>query len=426
MDEELREIFADEAGDLLDVIESGLLDLEMDPGNQELINQVFRATHTLKGNAQLLELTPLGHFAHLMEEVLDHLRDGSLTLSPDLNSLLLNARDALVELVGCALEGREQPPEQVAQVEQLLQRVLDSGTSGQPPAPEQPEPEQPAPAAEAETPPQPSAPVPAPPSCGGALSGGGRILLIHDVGVIRQLVMRYLSMTDLGEAAVDVATSSGQGVEKLQQEAYDVVLCGLETAGLTGLEVHQALRRSGLNHDTPFIVITSTDTPENRRRLQEQGIEHILIAPFTPSQLGEKVSQVFAPGRRRQGPRFGVSGTGIEIHQEGAKVSGQVINLCQMGVLCLLDHMDQAVDFMQPCRLSLTFPPRYGHAVLEDIAARLVKLYVLEWGEDDRPRRVQAAWNFRDLPAPAVAVLKAVLSRAEREYRAAHAAAAGS
>ncbi len=418
MDEELKEIFADEAGDLLDTIESGLLDLETNPGDPELVNQVFRATHTLKGNAQLLDLKPLGELAHLMEEVLDRLRDGSLALDPDLNSLLLSSRDALAELTRSVLGEDPSPQPRAVRVEEQLRRVLAGGT---------PEPDQAPPATpQTPSPPAQAAPAarPAAASCGGALSGGGRILLIHDVGVIRQLVMRYLSMTDLGEAAVDVATSSGQGVEKLQQEVYDVVLCGLETAGMNGLEVHRALRESGLNQDTPFIVITSSDTPENRRRLQEHGIEHVLVAPFTPSQLGEKVAQVFAPGRRRQGPRFGVSGTTIEIQQGGAVASGPVINLCHQGVLCLLENLEPGLDFMRPCRLSLTFPPRYGHAVLEGLPARLVKLYVLDWGGDDRPRRVQTGWNFRDLDPAATAVLGAVLSRAEREYRAAHAAGA--
>jgi two-component system chemotaxis sensor kinase CheA len=100
-------VFLAESEENLTELEEALLALEGSPGDAELLNTVFRAAHTLKGNGANLGLAPVAEFAHGMENVLDRLREGGLALTAPLAGLLLQATDALRALVPAAADGLE-------------------------------------------------------------------------------------------------------------------------------------------------------------------------------------------------------------------------------------------------------------------------------------------------------------------------------
>ena len=115
-------VFLAEAEENLAQVEDALLALEAAPGDVEALNTVFRAAHTLKGNAANLGLAPVAEFAHGVEDVLDRLREGAIVLTAPLAGLLLRAVDALRVLVPAAVAGLDELP----QVDRaLLERIGD-------------------------------------------------------------------------------------------------------------------------------------------------------------------------------------------------------------------------------------------------------------------------------------------------------------
>ena len=104
-------VFLAEAEENLAQVEDALLALEASPGDAEAVNTVFRAAHTLKGNAANLGLAPVAEFAHGVEDVLDRLREGDIVLTAPLAGLLLRAVDALRVLVPAAVAGLDELPE---------------------------------------------------------------------------------------------------------------------------------------------------------------------------------------------------------------------------------------------------------------------------------------------------------------------------
>jgi two-component system chemotaxis sensor kinase CheA len=113
-------VFLAESEENLSELEEALLTLEARPGDAEVLNTVFRAAHTLKGNAANLGLAPVAQFAHGMEDVLERLREGGLELSAPLASLLLQGIDALRQLVPAAVGGLD---ELSAEHLELLRRI---------------------------------------------------------------------------------------------------------------------------------------------------------------------------------------------------------------------------------------------------------------------------------------------------------------
>lgn len=94
LDEETR-LFLLEAYENLDSVESHLVDLENDPSNTEILNDVFRSIHTIKGNSGFLAFQKLEQLCHRTESLLDKLRSHQLTLNAERTSYLLEAIDLI-------------------------------------------------------------------------------------------------------------------------------------------------------------------------------------------------------------------------------------------------------------------------------------------------------------------------------------------
>src|SRR5690606_4188825 len=91
--------FLVESRELLEQMEYDLLQLESAPEDGELLNALFRSVHTVKGAAGIFGLQPIVDFTHVVENLLDQLRQRKLDLDADLAALLLQCRDYILELV---------------------------------------------------------------------------------------------------------------------------------------------------------------------------------------------------------------------------------------------------------------------------------------------------------------------------------------
>jgi two-component system, chemotaxis family, sensor kinase CheA len=99
-----RQAFKEEALELLGELETSLLELEEDPANDEVINRVFRAMHTIKGSGAMFGFEDIASFTHEVETVFDLARNGQISVSKELLDLTLLARDHILSM----LEGEEQ------------------------------------------------------------------------------------------------------------------------------------------------------------------------------------------------------------------------------------------------------------------------------------------------------------------------------
>ena len=100
--------FLVESEEGLNLMEQALVQMESNPSDPELLHSIFRIAHTIKGNAASLELGELAGFAHVVEDLLDVLREQPTLPSADLISLLLKAADELRAMVSSATAGPQE------------------------------------------------------------------------------------------------------------------------------------------------------------------------------------------------------------------------------------------------------------------------------------------------------------------------------
>ncbi len=135
--------FLAETEEGLNLMEQSLLAMESNPSDPELLPNIFRVAHTLKGNATSLDFKELAGFAHVVEDLLDVLRQQQTMPGPKLVSLLLKAVDELRAMVPTfaagsheLTEGQQELRKQIAQeVQRRSKRVVTpGGTSAESPA----------------------------------------------------------------------------------------------------------------------------------------------------------------------------------------------------------------------------------------------------------------------------------------------------
>lgn len=98
MDEVVKE-FLVESHENLDRLDRELVDLEKVPEDREILASIFRTIHTIKGTCGFLGFSKLESVAHVGENLLGKLRDGELTLNPEITSALLATVDAVRQML---------------------------------------------------------------------------------------------------------------------------------------------------------------------------------------------------------------------------------------------------------------------------------------------------------------------------------------
>lgn len=113
------DIFIDESMEHLDVLYQQLLALEKDPKEKQIIEEIFRAAHTLKGMAATMEFDDLAGLTHKLENIFDGIRDDKIAVQPDMMDSLFHTVDHLNAMVEDIANGGDGKRDVTAVIDQL-------------------------------------------------------------------------------------------------------------------------------------------------------------------------------------------------------------------------------------------------------------------------------------------------------------------
>ncbi len=121
--DEMQEIIEDflvEADELINSLDANLVELESQPKNLDLLNEIFRAAHTIKGTSSFLGFEQVTNLTHKMEDILNKLRKSELTVTPSIMDLLLEALDILKVLIDSVREHKDE----VLNLDDIMNRLI--------------------------------------------------------------------------------------------------------------------------------------------------------------------------------------------------------------------------------------------------------------------------------------------------------------
>ena len=127
--EEIFESFLIESREILEKLDLDLVELENRPDDKELLNEIFRSFHTIKGTSGFLGLVKLQKVTHSCEDLLNKLRKGEATLNDNIMDGILNSYDTIKEMVDIIEEQKEENLD-TTEILKVLDSILKSLENG--------------------------------------------------------------------------------------------------------------------------------------------------------------------------------------------------------------------------------------------------------------------------------------------------------
>ncbi|MBR5419639.1 MAG: Hpt domain-containing protein, partial [Lachnospiraceae bacterium] len=123
-------IFLDEATEHVQSISDQMMVLEQEPDNQEAVNEIFRAAHSLKGMAGTMGYKRMQMLTHRMEDCFSAVRSGTLSVTSEMMDILFQALDAVEGYVDTIRETSDEGDNDNENIVQDLENYINSGGSG--------------------------------------------------------------------------------------------------------------------------------------------------------------------------------------------------------------------------------------------------------------------------------------------------------
>ncbi len=120
--------FYEESFEGLDIMENSLLSLDVGAADGEEINNIFRAAHSIKGGSGTFGLSAVADFTHVLETLLDEMRDGRREVSQPAVDLMLTSVDVLREMLSALSDDEALDTDRITDVHAQLEQMLSSAT----------------------------------------------------------------------------------------------------------------------------------------------------------------------------------------------------------------------------------------------------------------------------------------------------------
>lgn len=121
----LRDIFIEEANEIIEKMDVDIINFEEDPEDKELLNELFRGVHTLKGSANSFGFGRLGEFVHHFEDALDYYRSNDAPVTAQVIDVFLNAVDLIKEVMFVEVDGLEELPTGYSECLDAIKSLLE-------------------------------------------------------------------------------------------------------------------------------------------------------------------------------------------------------------------------------------------------------------------------------------------------------------
>jgi len=153
--------------------------------------------------------------------------------------------------------------------------------------------------------------------------GAIRALVIDDSGIMRKMVMRALTESDLAEFTFTEAGDGLAGLEKFDADQPDIVFVDWNMPNLSGIDFVREIRKTETGH-VPIVMVTSEKTMGKvEEALDSAGADNYIGKPFTPEVLQKKLAPLFQEMRdaSRAKARPGAEAAGGFFGKLAAKLS---------------------------------------------------------------------------------------------------------
>lgn len=127
-EKKIRDAFLEEINELLESLNKELLSFENSPNEKEIINEIFRLTHSIKSESALVGYLNIAKIAHKMEDIFDRIRNNSIKVERNLMNALFKAYDKIMELIHIIQNNGDEEAAEISDEINILNKILNIDT----------------------------------------------------------------------------------------------------------------------------------------------------------------------------------------------------------------------------------------------------------------------------------------------------------
>ncbi len=223
-----------------------------------------------------------------------------------------------------------------------------------------------------------------------------QILLIHPTRPIRALINKYI-FTELTDIEIVETDSWENALAELNMRAFNIVIFIDQLIDTPAADIRAKLAKTKHNTDTPFIVLTESESEEERDELIQQGFEHVVQIRISPADLIQKINRVCNPREWRKDKRYHIPKFKVTIDQGGVETEASLINLSMGGISVELTTHHPDFLMKNDIQFTLRIPTPSDFHEIPNLTCKLSRLNVTEWHPDNSPSAMRAAFVFVDI-----------------------------
>ena len=288
---EIKKEFLLEANELIEAAEEAFLDFERDSGNLEIIDNIFRLFHTLKGSSFTAGFDQLGGFTHKVENLLSSIKAAEISVDDQVCNVLIESNDILASWVGSLVKNDDHIQGGLEDLEARLLVYQDSNKSTETSAPVpsagfaifDDEDDAPPVVSSAEETSQNSESMTATPQEDKSPDSNGflaKVLVVDDEPNICELFELFLEELNI---QVVSACDGVQGLELSKSEQPDAIITDLKMPNLDGIEFITKLRE--FDTSVPVIFISGAAEREDLIEFMALGSMGFIEKPINRDQM---------------------------------------------------------------------------------------------------------------------------------------------
>jgi DNA-binding response OmpR family regulator len=240
-----------------------------------------------------------------------------------------------------------------------------------------------------------------------------RFLIIHHATVILKIIQKFLlKMHDSAE--IDICHPDDQALKHISEEKYHLIYSGLEMAGLNGFDIFDQIHVSKVNSNTPFVMMSATESLRQKDRYKHRGIQYYLTIPCTFQQFKKITQVVLNPDLPDKHIRYVIPKTTADIQVGNQSYRANLINVGMDSMDCELLCPDETAQLIRDCGISIQFPEQYGNVHIKNISASLLRMSTKARLTDTMPQRLRTTWKFSFTGLDNQSTLAQAISKAPR------------
>jgi CheY-like chemotaxis protein len=223
-----------------------------------------------------------------------------------------------------------------------------------------------------------------------------KLLLIYPGRSIRSLITKYV-YAELSDIDIMEADTGRQALEQLAAQRFDIVACTdqLKDMELMDLKIQQ--RETPANKDTPFVVVSESESAHTRNDLVSRGFDHVVQIRVRPADLVYKINRLCDPRNWRRDPRYHIPSMDVTIRMQQHTMEAFLINISMGGILVELTTDLPHLLMQSGVEINLQILLAGGPFTIEGLKGKLLRLEMIKWTAGLAPSAMRATFMFEAL-----------------------------